>query len=98
MQLPFQQTLVRDLSIMQSKWKSILDPVLGNPTTNMAILENVALATGNNKVPHLLQRIQQGWIITDIQGVASIYRNRPFENIYLFLNASAPVIVNIGVF
>lgn len=98
MQLPLQQTAVKDLSLIQTKWKSILDPVLANPLTNMAILKNVALSTGNNAVPHLLQEIQQGWVIVDIQGAATIYRNGAFNSVYLYLSSSAPVTVSIGVF
>jgi hypothetical protein len=85
-------------SLANTKWAAELNPVLANPQTNMAILKNVALVAGNNAVPHMLQQTQQGWIITDIQGVSSIYRNKPFDKIYLYLNSSAAVIVNIGVF
>lgn len=85
-------------SLAQTLWAQTLNPVLANPTTNMAILKNVTLVAGNNAIPHLLQKIQQGWILTDLQGVSSIYRNKPFDKVYLYLNSSAAVIVNIGVF
>lgn len=98
MQLPLYQTDIKELSLLQTKWKSIVDPVLANPMTNMSILENVSLASGNNQIAHLLGRMQQGWVIVDIQGVASIYRNLPFNKNYLYLNSSAAVIVSIGVF
>jgi len=94
MQLP----LLNNLPLLLTKWKSILDPVLANPQTNMSILKNVALATGNNQIPHLLGQVQQGWIITDIQGAATIYRNKDFSGTYLYLHSSAAVTVNIGVF
>jgi hypothetical protein len=94
MQLPLQTTF----SLLQTRWKSILDPVLANPMTNMSILKNVALGVGNNQISHLLGQTQQGWIITDIQGVSTIYRNKPFNGVYLYLNSSASVIVSIGVF
>lgn len=83
---------------MENKWKSILDPVLANPMTNMGILKNINLVTGNNVINHLLGQIQQGWIITDIQGVADIYRSAPFNNLTLTLNSSSAVTVSIGVF
>lgn len=98
MLLPLQQTTLKDLSLLQTKWKSILDPVLANPLFNILILQNVSLLSGNNSIPHLLQQKQQGWIITDIQGAATIYRNGPFNDLYLYLNSSADVICNIGVF
>ena len=94
MQLPLQTTL----SLLQTRWKSILDPIIGNPTTNMAVIENFVLVTGDNQIPHLLGRVQQGWVVTDIQGVANIYRNAPFNSNYLILNSSAGVTCSIGVF
>ena len=66
--------------------------------TNMAILPNVVLVSGNNQIPHLLGKLQQGWVIVDIQGVASIYRYKAFTDTYLYLNSSAGVTVNLGVF
>lgn len=98
MLLPLQQTDLRDLALLQTKWKSIIDPVLSNPATNFSILKNVALTAGNNAVPHLLQQMQQGWIVTDIQGAATIYRYQAFGSVYLYLNSSANVTVSLGVF
>ena len=94
MQLP----LISNPALMMARWKSILDPVLANPMTNMSILENVVLSTGSNSIPHFLQQVQQGWVITDIQGAATVYRNGAFNDTYLYLHASAGVTVNIGVF
>lgn len=90
--------LLKDLSLLATKWKSILDPVLSNPTTNMAILKNVALVTGNNQIPHLLGQVQQGWVILDQQGPSNFYRYRDFNATYLYLNSAADVVVNLGVF
>jgi hypothetical protein len=98
MKLPFLQTQVKDLSLMQSRWISILNPVLENPTTNLTILKNVSLVSGDNTVPHLLQQMQQGWVILDINAAATIYRYAPFTDTYLYLHASAPVTINLGVF
>jgi hypothetical protein len=94
MLLPLQSSLL----LLQTKWKSILDPIISNPTTNMAILENVVLASGNNQVAHKLQRMQQGWIITDINGAGTIFRYKAFNDTYLYLTASTALTVNIGVF
>lgn len=90
--------LLKDLSLLATKWKSLLDPVLANPMTNMSILKNVALTTGTNQVAHLLGQVQQGWVILDIQGASTIYRYRDFNATYLYLNSSADVVCNIGVF
>jgi hypothetical protein len=42
--------------------------------------------------------MMQGWMITDINAAAAIYRSAPLNNLTLTLNASAACIVNIGVF
>jgi hypothetical protein len=86
------------LDLMQTRWASILNPLLGNPFNGVNILENVILVSGTNIINHGLGRAQQGWVITDVQGSAVIYRNAPFNNTTLSLSASAGVIVNIGVF
>jgi hypothetical protein len=96
--LPIFQTTVKELSLMQTQWASQLNPVLRNPATDMSILTNVALKTGTNVVNHLLGVQQQGGILTDIQGAATIYRSAPFNDLTLTLTSSAPVMVSIGVF
>lgn len=79
-------------------WKSQIDPFLANPTNNMSILNDVVLKTGVNVINHLLQKKQQGWIVTDIQGAATIYRSAPFNNLTLTLTASAPVTISLAVY
>lgn len=98
MNLPIFKNDDQNSMLMQNKWKSLIDPVLSNPMTNMSLLKNVSLVIGNNVINHLLGKIQQGWIITDIQGVADIYRSAPFNALTLTLNSSAIVTVSIGVF
>lgn len=83
---------------LQARWASQLNPLLANPANAMSILDNVVLKIGNNVINHKLGKVQQGWIITDIQGVSSIYRSAPFNNLTLTLNSSAAVTVSIGVF
>ncbi len=98
MQLPLYQTAIKELSLLQTKWKSLVDPILANPMTNMSIIENVSLTSGNNQIPHLLDRMQQGWVIVDIQSAAAVYRYLPFNRNYLYLNSSATAIISLGVF
>lgn len=98
MQLPLQQTQVRDLSLLSTKWKSILDPLIANPMNSIIVLRNVHLVIGTNVINHLLGQMQQGWTLTDIQAGAVIYRNADFNSLTLSLSSSANVTVNIGVF
>lgn len=98
MALPLQQTDDKDLSLLQTKWKSQIDPVLANPMTDMSILKNVNLIAGSTVINHLLGRNQQGWVVIDIQAPATIYRSAQFNNLTLTLTSSAAVTVSIGVF
>lgn len=89
-QLPWDQA--------SNKWAAQIDPVLNKPILQDNILTDVKLIAGTNVINHLLQRTQQGWIITDIQGVATIYRSAPFNNLTLTLTSSAAVTVSLLVF
>lgn len=98
MQLP--KILNQDsvMQLMQTKWKSILDPLIAQPLNSSNILLNVALSTGDNVVNHLLDRKMQGWFLTDINAASTVYRNAPLNNQTLTLNSSADCVVNILVF
>jgi hypothetical protein len=88
----------RNFMMMQNKWSSDLNPLLANPLNEVLILKNIGLMSGTNVINHMLSKVQQGWFLTDIQGVATIYRSAPFNNLTLTLHSSANVTVNIGVF
>jgi hypothetical protein len=86
------------LDAMQSKWASILDPFLQLPLLQGATLEGVKLTTGANVLNHKLGRLPQGWIITDKDSVAIVYRSSPFNPLTLTLNSSGNCTVNIYVY
>lgn len=88
----------KNLMLLQSNWTAQLNPIIANPLTDPTILTNVSLATGVNVINHLLGKTQQGWFITDINAVVSIYRSAPFNNLTLTLTSSAPCTVSLGVF
>lgn len=86
------------LDATQNQWASQLNPILANPLNSIQVLKNVALKSGTNVINHKLGRQLQGWVLTDIQGVATIYRSAPMNDKTLTLVASANVTCNIGVF
>jgi len=94
MQLPLKLTM----DLMQTRWKSLLDPILENPINSISIIDNVALVTGNNVINHRLGRKQQGWLILDIDAASTIYRSADFNDKTLTLNASAAATIKLGVF
>lgn len=95
--LPQKQTLDQ----MQTKWASILDPVIKAPTNNASILQNVSLVAGTNSVNHRLGRKLQGWYIVRLRAASTIYDMQDTNQtpqLTLVLNASAPVVVDLAVF
>ena len=94
MQLPIKIPL----ELMQTRWASILNPLIAKPLNSMLILEGIALINGAVTFNHMLGRLQQGWIILDVNGAATIYRSQPFNATTLTLTSSAAVTVNVGVF
>jgi hypothetical protein len=101
MLLPQFKTDDQDLSLMQNRWASILNPLLSNPSLNSSILKNVSLSTGSNIIPHRLGRVLQGWRIVRQRASASIYDNQDNNQMPQFnltLVSSAPVTVDLEVF
>lgn len=97
--LPYFQTQGKDLSLMQTVWRSILNPLLGIPFLSGVQLSNISLVSSSpNVINTTLQRMQQGWFITDITGSATLYRSAPFNSLTLTLTASAPCTVSLWVF
>ncbi len=94
MQLP--QKLPLDL--MQTKWSGVLNPLIENPTNQSSHIKGVVLISGVNVINHGLGQMQQGWIITDIDGAAVIYRSAAFNNLTLTLTSNAAVTINLEVF
>jgi|SRR5687768_8805933 hypothetical protein len=97
MQLPKGLTL----PLLQAKWAAILNPLLGNPSLDSLILENVSLASGTNTINHTLGRKLQGWRIILINGAATIYDKQGLNqtpDLTLILVSNAAVIVSLEVF
>lgn len=51
------------IDLMQTKWASIIDPFLINPSLSTSILVKQPLVSGTNSINHLLGRKLQGWRI-----------------------------------
>ncbi len=81
-----------------TKWKVILDSLLGNSLNSVQILEGVELISGATVINHKLGRMQQGWFLVDVDAAAIIYRSGAFNSKTLTLTSDAAVTVNIGVY
>ena len=91
----------RTLQMLQTRWKSILEPLLANPANNSSILKSVVLASGANTINHLLGRKLQGWKVVRQRSAATVYDTQDSNQtpeLTLKLVASANVTVDIEVF
>lgn len=96
--LPSFQTDDQALSFLQSRWASILNPLLRSPLSSNLLLKEVVLVAGDNVINHKLGRTPQGWIISDVNSAISIYRNAPFNELTLTLNSSGNGTINLIIF
>lgn len=85
----------QNLMLLQTKWKSAIQPMLASVLGQGIFLSNIDLIAGENVINHLLGRKQQGWIITDINAVANIYKFGAFNDKTLTLTSDVPC--NIGI-
>lgn len=99
--LPTFQNDDKDFQLLQSRWATIINPVVNNPVNNATILKGVALSTGSNVINHLMSRKLQGWSIVRINAAATVYDTQDSNqtpNQTLVLVSSAPATVDIMVF
>lgn len=87
-----------DWELANPIWAQSLNPVLANPLSSTSILSNIVLKVGANVINHKLAHMQNGWFLTDVNAVATIFRSAPFNASTLTLTSSAAVTVSIGVF
>ena len=99
--LPQFQSDDQTMTLLQNKWGSILNPVIGNPSNQAQILDGITLAVGSNAVNHKLGRKLRGWRIIRINGVANIYDSQATNQtpaLTLQLISDAVVTVSLEVF
>lgn len=97
-QLPIMQSEDKVLQLMQTKWASILNPMLKNGLVDGLQHTSIALINGETTFNHLLGRKLQGWIITDVDAGTSIYRSKPLNDKTLSLTAGASCTVSLWVY
>lgn len=95
--LPFFKSAVKELEMLQTKWASILNPIVDAPLSQSVQLDGVVLTAGNNLINHRLGRQPQGWEIVDTTAAATIYRTS-WDNLTLALNSSANTTVSIRIY
>jgi hypothetical protein len=98
MALPTYQSKMQEFQLLQTSWTAQLNPLLAKPLSSANILKGIDLINGATVVNHLLGRKMQGWMISDINGAATIYRSAPLNDLTLTLTSSAACTVDLVVF
>jgi hypothetical protein len=94
MSLPLKLTW--DMS--QTRWATALDPVIKNQLIQGNLISNISLINGVTTINHLLGRKQIGYIITDVDAAAIIFRSQPLNDKTLTLTSNAAVNISIWCF
>ena len=96
--LPKYNGLGAGFELLQEGWKKTLDPIIQEPPLSGVFIQNQVLKSGVNVINTLLGRVQQGWIITDINAAVSVYRSQPFNDLTLTLTSSGPATISLWVY
>lgn len=99
--LPIFNTTDKDLTLLQNKWASILNPVISNPSLQSIILPAIQLVSGTNVVNHKLGRKLTGWRIVRLRGSAAIYDQQDgnsMQDLTLILVSNAQASCDLEVF
>jgi len=86
------------LDLMQTRWASEINPVIGFAPNQGILLKNIELINGVTVINHRLSRQMQGWVLMDIDGPASIHRSQPLNASTLTLTSNSACTIALWVF
>ncbi len=95
--LPLIKSEDQVMNLIQTRWKSQIDPLLDNEITNGRLIQGQPLS-GTTVINHKLGRKMVGWYLVDIDGAVMIYRSTPLNDTTLTLTTSGPCTVSLWVF
>lgn len=85
--------------LAQTKWAATLNAILSLPILNGTQITNVKLVANTPLViNHLLQRMPQGWFLTDNTANTSVWRTAAFNNLTITLEASANTTISFWIY
>lgn len=96
--LPLIKTEDQSFALLQTRWKAILDAVIGNQFTQGNLIKRIPIQNGVNIINHLLARTQQGWVITDINASVTVFKSAPFNDKTLTLTSNGPCTLSLWVY
>ncbi len=100
MALPYFQSNVQPLSMMQTQWASQLNPLLATPLVNGRLISNQTVVSGQNIIYHQLGRALQGYIVVLNSAHVSFWDSQATNTdpTTLLLNASGAAVITLYVF
>lgn len=85
--------------LANTKWSSILNPILALPILNGNQVDDVKLvANVPQAINHLLGRLPQGWFITDNNANTTVWRTADFTQFTITLEATANTTISFWIF
>lgn len=85
--------------LAQTKWSGILNPLISLPILNGNMIENISLTASTPLViNHLLQRMPQGWFLTDATADAIVWRTAVFNKLTITLESDADTTISFWIF
>lgn len=91
--------LLKSFDLLQVQWKQALDPIVSNPILKGVAINSITLnATEPKTIPTTLNRMQQGWFITDILSAAKVWRTEPFNENNLVLESDIDTTISLWVY
>lgn len=85
--------------LAQTKWSATLNPIIavpilsGNQINNISLIANTPLV-----INHLLQRMPQGWFLTDITADTSVWRAAVFNKLTITLESSVDTTISFWIY
>lgn len=85
--------------LAQTRWPSIINPMLSLPILNGNMISNINLIANKPQViNHLLQKMPQGWFLTDNTANTVIWRTAVFNNTTISLESTSDTIISFWIF
>lgn len=85
--------------LAQTKWPSVINPVLALPILNGNEIDGIDLVANKPQaINHLLQRMPLGWFLLDNTANSVIWRSADFTVNFITLTSSVDTTINLWVF
>jgi hypothetical protein len=90
-------TADRDLQLIQSNIENAISQVISSALLNGRLINDISLVSGSNKVEHKLNRVPQGYIITEQNASTIVYASAKDDK-FISLESSVTCKVSLWIF